>query len=337
MTTAAIAPQGTDSMTALVHDQYGAFDQLRVQQIAKPVPGPKEVRVQVHAAALHAGDCMCVKGSPRIVRVATGLFGPKNSVPGFDVAGVVEAVGADVKDFREGDEVFGACMGACATYACVSEDHLAHKPTNLTLKEAAAVSTSGLAALHALRDAADLQSGQRILINGAAGGVGHFAVQIAKAFGAHVTGVCSGQSVAMVRALGADEVLDYTKQDFAAGGPRFDVIFDNVENRSLSDCRAALKPNGTLIANSGTGATGLRFMTRLFKPLLLSPFVGQKLKRFVSTPNRKDLLALKELIEAGKLRPVIDRTYSLAQVPAALTLIEAGHTHGKVLIDLEVA
>ncbi|MBL4770035.1 MAG: NAD(P)-dependent alcohol dehydrogenase [Planctomycetes bacterium] len=322
-------------MSAVVHDHYGPLNQLRVREIPIPTIAAGQILVRVHAASLHAGDCMCVKGSPGIVRIATGLFRPKNRVPGFDVAGVVDAVGKDVTHFQPGDQVFGTCEGACADYAVVEEDRLALKPTTLSLQEAAAVPTSGLAALHGLRDAGQLLPGQDILINGAAGGVGHFAVQIAKSYGARVTGVCSAGNADMVLGLGADQVLDYHTQDFAADGARFDVIFDNVENRDLADCRAALKERGTYIANSGTGATGLRFLVRLFKPLLLSPFIRQTLKRYVSITTRRDLECLKDLIDAGKLRPVIGNTFTLAEVPDALALIDTGHSRGKSIINLK--
>lgn len=324
----------SEFMTALVQDRYGPFDQLQIHEIPIPTPKPGQVLVRVHGAALHAGDCMCITGSPLVVRAATGLRRPKNPVPGFDVAGVVLAVGPGVTRFREGDEVFGAGEGACATHACLKESQLAPKPGNLTLQQAAALPTSGLAALHALRDAAQLKPGQQILINGAAGGVGHFAVQIAKAMGARVTGVCSSQSAPMVRDLGADEIIDYTREDFAQGGPHFDVLLDNVENRPLADCRAALKPKGIYLPNSGTGAKGIRFMIRLFKPLLVSPFVGQTLKRFISTPNAQDLAVLKDYAEADQLRPSIDRVVSLGEVPDALAHIQNGHAHGKVIVDL---
>ncbi|MDF1729767.1 MAG: NAD(P)-dependent alcohol dehydrogenase, partial [Sulfitobacter sp.] len=327
------APQ-SEYMTALVHHRYGPFDQLQIAEIVRPTPGQGQVLIRVHAASLHAGDCMCVKGSPAVVRLATGLLRPKNPVPGFDVAGEVVAVGPGVTRFQVGDQVFGATEGACATYACAPESQLAHKPNPLTLHQAAGLPTSGLAALHGLRDAAGLQAGQRLLINGAAGGVGHFAIQIAKAMGAHVTGVCGPISSAMVREMGADEVIDYTKEDFAEGGPRFDVIFDNVENRSLADIRAALKPEGIYLANSGTGASGIRFIVRLIKPVLLSPFVGHTLKRYLSTPKAADLEVLKQYAEAGQLRPAIDRPGSLGQAVEALAHIDSGHAHGKVIVDL---
>ena len=321
-------------MRAIVHDKYGSFDVLHIRDIDKPVARNDEVLVRVRAAGLHVGDCFGVRGAPFAMRLVTGLIKPKHGVPGFDVAGQVEAVGANVKRFRPGDQVFGACNGACAEYACAGQDKLALKPANLTFEEGAAVPTSALAALHALRDVGQVQSGQRVLINGASGGVGTFAVQIAKSFGAEVTGVCSTTNVDTVRSIGADHVIDYTEQDFTQGGKRYDLIFDNVENRSLSDCRRALTPGGTLILNSGTGAHGIGMLIRLVKPLVLSPFVRQDLRRYLSVPNHQDLVILKELVESGQLRPVIDRKYPLHETPAALAYIEGGHARGKVVITL---
>ena len=236
--------------------------------------------------------------------------------------------------FRPGDEVFGASTGTCAEYVLAEASKLAPMPAKLTFAQAAAMPIAALAALHALRDVGKVQPGQRVLINGASGGVGTFAVQIAKALGAHVTGVCSTRNVGFVRSIGADEVIDYTREDFAEGGARYDLIFDNVENRSLSDCRRALKPSGTLILNSGSGARGIALLLRLIKPLVLSPFVRHSLRRYLSVPNHADLVALKELVEAGKLTPVIDSTYPLSETPAALTHAEMGHARGKVVVTL---
>jgi len=322
------------AMRAIVHDTYGSFDVLGFSDIAEPVVGDGEVLVRVRAAGLHIGDCFAVRGTPLAMRLATGLFKPRHGIPGFDVAGTVEAVGRSVTQFRPGEEVFGACQGACAEYACVEKNKLAQKPANLTFEEAAAVPTSALAALHALRDAGKVQPGQKVLINGASGGVGTFAVQIAKSLGAEVTGVCSTANVDMVRSIGADHVVDYTGEDFAQGERRYDLILDNVENRSVSHCRRALAPGGTLILNSGTGARGIRLLVRLVKPLLLSPLVRQKLRRYLSVPNHEDLVTLKQLIESRKLEPVIDRKYPLHETAAALRYIEAGHARGKVVVTV---
>jgi NADPH:quinone reductase-like Zn-dependent oxidoreductase len=268
------------------------------------------------------------------MRLAIGLLKPKHGIPGFDGAGEVEAVGAAVRSFRPGDAVFGQCDRACAEYAAVNQDKLALKPANLTFEQAAALPTSALAALHALRDVGKVRPGQKVLINGASGGVGTFAVQIAKSFGAEVTGVCSTRNVEMVRSLGADHVIDYTTEDFTSGGSRYDIIFDNVENRSLSDCRRALTPTGTLILNSGTGAQGIGMLVRLVKPLVLSPFVQQDLRRYLSVADHKDLVVLKELVESGRVTPVIDRTHPLHETAEALRYIEAGHARGKVVITI---
>ena len=324
-------------MKAIVHDRYGALELLTLRDIDKPVINDEQVLVRVHAAGLHVGDCFGVRGSPLPMRVVSGLFKPKIGIPGFDLAGRVEAVGAKVTRFQPGDEVFGASMGTCAEYAQAKENELALKPADLGFEQAAALPTSALAALHALRDVMKIKPGQKILINGASGGVGHFAVQIAKSYGAEVTGVCSSANVDMVRSLGADHVIDYTREDFAMGGPRYDFIFDNVENRSLADCRRALTPDGTLLLNSGTGAQGIRMMVRLLKPLLLSPFMRQNLRRYLSVPNHADLGVLKELVEAGKLDPVIGQTYELGETADALRHIDGGHARGKVVVSIGAA
>jgi NADPH:quinone reductase-like Zn-dependent oxidoreductase len=321
-------------MKAITYDRYGSFDVLALNDIDQPVPKAGEVLVRVRAAGLHIGDCFGVRGAPFLVRAATGLVKPKYGVPGFDLAGEVEAAGENATRFQPGDQVFGASYATCAEYATAGEDHLARKPANLTFEQAAALPTSGLAALHGLRDAGRVQPGQQVLINGASGGVGTFAVQIAKSFGAEVTGVCSTANVDMVRSLGADHVIDYTKEDFTLNRSRYDVILDNVENRSLSDIRRALTPNGTLVLNSGTGATGIRMVVRLAKPIVLSPFARQDLRRFLSNPNHADLVVLKDLAESEKLPTVIDRTYPLSETAAALAHIETGHARGKVVVTV---
>ncbi len=320
------------SMNAVMHKRYGPLQALSLRTVARPVAGHNEVLISVRAAGLHIGDCFTVRGAPFAMRLMTGLLRPKVGVPGYDVAGVIEAVGQDVTQYKVGDAVFGTCNGACADYVCAAQEHIANKPEGLSFEQAAALPTAGLAALHALRDVAKLQAGAKVLIIGASGGVGTLAVQIAKSMGAEVTGVCSSANLQMVRDLGADHVIDYTQEDFAVDGPRFDLIFDNVENRSLSDCRRALKPKGLLILNSGSGATGLRMWLRLFKPLLLSPFIGQDLRRYLSVPNSKDLFAIKTLVESGKLEAVIDRILDLDKTPQALSYIEKGHARGKVIV-----
>ena len=323
-------------MKSIVQDRYGAApsDVLRLDEVAQPTVGADAVLVRVHAASLHIGDVFAVRGRPLPMRLVTGVWKPRYGVPGFDVAGTVTAVGRHVTQFHVGDPVFGTCTGSCAEQVATQAKSLARIPAGLSFDHAAALPTSGLAALHALRDVAKLRAGQRLLVNGAAGGVGVFAVQLGKAYGAHVTGVCSTQSAELVRSLGADAVIDYTQQDFTLGPNRYDVILDNIENRSLTAVRRALTPEGMLICNSGTGARGLRFMQRLLKPVLLAPFVRHKLRRYVSLPKHEDLLALSQLVERGSLRAIIDRTYPLQETPAALTYIETGHARGKVVVKM---
>jgi NADPH:quinone reductase-like Zn-dependent oxidoreductase len=317
-------------MKAIVQNGYGSPDVLELKEIEEPVVKDDSVLVRVHAAALHAGDYFTMRGVPIAVRMVIGLRKPrKNYVPGLDVAGRVEAVGRNVTRFQPGDEVFGACNGACAEAACAGEELFVPKPANVTFEQAAAVPTSALAALHALRDAGKVQPGQKVLINGASGGVGTFAVQIAKSFGAEVTGVCSTGNVEMVRSIGADHVIDYTREDFTQGGPRFDLILDNVGNRSFSDCRRALTPQGVVIPNTGHAGMGY-----VLAAMLRSVFVRQQGRPFVSMPNHVDLVLLGQLVESGKVRPVIDRTYPLSGTPEAFRYLERGHTRGKVVITV---
>jgi len=296
-----------------------------------------DVLVCVHAAAVHVSDWVFVRGVPYITRPMIGLFRPKNSVPGEDIAGKVEAVGKKVKQLRPGDEVFGWCKGAFAEYACAGEDHFVPKPANLTFEQAAAVGVFAVTALQALRDRGKVQPGQKVLINGASGGVGTFAVQIAKASGADVTGVCSTRNVDMVRSIGADQVIDYTQEDFAKSGQRYDFILDNVGNHSLSDLRRALAPNGVLQPNGG-GHSSNRWigpMGSVIKANVLSLFVRRQRGTFLSLPNKEDLATLKELIESGKVTPVIDRTYPLSETPEAIGYVGEGHARGEVVITVE--
>jgi NADPH:quinone reductase-like Zn-dependent oxidoreductase len=284
--------------------------------------------VRVHAASLHAGDYFGMRGFPFPIRFYVGFPKPKTDfVVGLDFAGVVEAVGKDATRFRPGDEVYGECRGACAQYALAKESGLAPKPADLSFEQAAALTTSGLAALHALRDQGKVQPGQKVLINGASGGVGTFAVQIARCLGADVTEVCSTGNVETVRALGADHVIDYTREDFTQGDARYDVILDNVASHPFAEYRPVLEPGGTLVPSSGHAGMGY-----VFKAALLSLFVRQQGALFVSTPNPDDLMALKELVEAGKVTPVIDRTYSLSETAEAFRYLDQGHARGKVVI-----
>lgn len=321
-------------MKAIVHDRYGGFEVLQLRDVPRPSPAAGEVLVRVQAAGLHVGDCFGVRGAPFAMRMVSGLVRPKVGVPGFDLAGTVEAVGEGVTRLRPGDEVFGSSQGTCAEYVRAREDRLAPRPTNLSPVQAAALATSGLAALHGIRDAARVRAGQSVLIVGASGGVGSYAVQIARALGAEVTGVCGPTNVERVRSLGAAQVIDYTREDFTAGPRRWDVILDNVEDRPLAACRRALTPDGTLVLNSGTGATGLRMMLRLLAPLVLAPFVRHTLRRFLSAPTQADLLVLRRMAESGQVTPLIDRTYPLAETPAALAYIERGHARGKVVVTV---
>lgn len=327
-------PTTAGMMHAVYSPVYGEPDQLRLGDVSAPVIAEDEVLVRVHAAAVHIGDAFSVRGKPFMMRLYSGILKPSVGIPGFDLAGRVEAVGGKVTRFQVGDEVFGASLGTCAELAKVSENQLAHRPANLTMEQAAGLATSGLAALHGLRDAGNLQAGQRVLVNGASGGVGTFAVQIAKALGAEVTGVCSTANVEMVRSLGADEVVDYTREDFTEQTGRYDLIFDNVENRTLEDVRRALTPEGTLVLNSGTGASGLAMTMRILRPLALAPFARQRLRRFLSRANAADLALLKSLAETGKLRPIIDRTFPLSQTADALLYLERGRTRGKVIVTV---
>jgi NADPH:quinone reductase-like Zn-dependent oxidoreductase len=319
---------------AIVQDRYGSADVLELREIDKPVMKDGEVLVRVHAAAIHAGDLLVMGGRPYLMRLmGFGLRRPRKRIPGFDVAGRVEAVGRSVTRFRPGDEVFGECSGALAEYVSTSERKLAVKPAGLTFEQAAAVTTSGVTALRGLRDAAKVQPGQHVLINGASGGVGTFAVQIAKTLGAEVTGVCGTGNVDLVRSIGADHVIDYTRQDFTRGAERYDVILDNVANHSLSACRRVLTPRGTLLPNNGTsGGRWTGTLGRILAAVALSPFLRQRLRPFVIFVGKDDLTALVELIEAGKVTPVIGRTYPLDEAPEAIRYLEQGHARGKVVI-----
>jgi NADPH:quinone reductase-like Zn-dependent oxidoreductase len=323
---------------AIIGERYGGPEVLSIREIERPGIGDREVLVHVHAAGLHIGDVFGVRGSPFPIRFTSGLRGPKLGVPGFDIAGTVEATGSAVTRFAVGDEVFGLCAwpssGACAEYARASEDTLLSKPSGLSFEQAAAIPTSASAALHCLR-AGRLQAGQKVLINGASGGVGTYAVQIAKAFGAEVTGVCGPTNVELVRSLGAHHVIDYTREDFTQGTARYDVILDNIESHPLGDCRRVLVPRGTLVLNSGTGAGGLKLLVRLIRPVVLSPFVKHSLRRPYSNPKHEDLEVLAAMFEKGELRPVIDATYPLSEAAEALRHIEAGHARGKVVVVID--
>jgi NADPH:quinone reductase-like Zn-dependent oxidoreductase len=325
-------------MKAIVQNRYGGPEVLEFADIDQPVPTDNEVLVQVQAAGLHRGDWHIMTGLPYMIRIAVptlGLRRPKVPVLGMDVAGRVEAVGAQVTRFRPGDEVFGWCDGSFAEYACASEDQFAAKPATLSFEEAAVVPISGFAALQAVRDVGEVRSGQKVLIIGAAGAVGWFAAQLAKAFGAQVTGVAGTSQVELVRSVGADEVIDYTREDVTDGTRQWDVIIDTGGRRTLSQLRRALTPTGTLVIVGGEG--GGRWMGGFLRNLrapLVSRFVGQRLRMLASKERQEDLQVLGELIEAGKLRPRIGRTYPLGEVPEAMRTLEAGNTRGKIVITV---
>ena len=322
-------------MKAIVQDAYGESEVLRVEGVGRPEPGDNEVLVQVRAAGVDAGVWHLMAGRPYLLRLfGFGLRAPKLRIRGRDVAGVVAEVGRNVTRFRPGDEVFGTSLtGTYAEFTSTGEDRLEHKPVNLDFAEAAAVPVSGCAALHGLRDAGQLGQGQAVLIIGAGGGVGTFAVQLAKAWGADVTGVCSGSKAELVRALGADRVIDYSREDFADGTGRYDLILDIAGNNALRRLGRALAPGGTLVIAGGEGG-GRIFggVDRQLRALLLSPFSRRKLRILMSAEGRQDLKDLKELIESGKLAPAVDRVYPLGEASAAIRGLRAGQVQGKAVI-----
>jgi NADPH:quinone reductase-like Zn-dependent oxidoreductase len=323
-------------MKAIIYHEYGSPDVLELQDIDRPVVKDDEVLVRVRAASVNPADWHFMRGVPYVMRPQAGLRKPKNTFLGRDIAGQVEAVGKDVTGFRPGDEVFAEVgAGGFAEYASVSEGVLVLKPANLTFEQAAAVPLAALTALQGLRDAGQVQPEQKVLIIGASGGVGTFALQIAKSFGADVTGVCSTKNVELVRSLGADHVIDYTQEDPTQSRQKFDLIFQLAGTSSPSHCRRVLTSKGTLVLSSGeSDGRWIGPVDRLIKAAVLSPFVSQKLGSFLAKPDRDDLEFLKELIEAGKLTPVIDRTYSLSEVPEAIRYLEEGHARGKVVITV---
>lgn len=322
-------------MKAAVYTRYGPPEVVQITDIEKPVPKENEVLIKVRAASVNPLDFHLMRGRPYIGRILFGLRKPKITRPGVDVAGQVEAAGRNVTQFKPGDEVFGSCRGAFAEYACTSESALAIKPDNVTFEQAASVPVAAFTALQGLRDKGKIQPGQRILINGAAGGVGTLTVQIAKSFGADVTGVCSSRNVGVVRSIGADRVIDYTQEDFTKSGQRYDLIFDLVENHSLSTCRRVLNPKGIYIGAGVVGSSMIGLLARLIAAPLLSRFVSQKFVMFMARRSKKDLTNIHELMAAGKVTPVIDKRYSLSEVPEAIRYLEQGHARGKVVITLE--
>jgi NADPH:quinone reductase-like Zn-dependent oxidoreductase len=324
-------------MKAIVQGRYGSPDFLQLEELEKPVVKDDQALVRVHAASANPADWHLIRGDPYIARLSYGLRRPKDNIPGCDLAGRVEGIGESVTRLEPGDEVFGTVFahgsGAFAEYVCASEDLLERKPDNFTFEQAAAVPLAGMTALQGLRDHGRVEPGHKVLIIGASGGVGTFAVQIAKSLGADVTGVCSTRNVGMVRSIGANQVIDYTREDFAKTGERYDVIFQLAGTRSPSDCRRALTPKGTLILSSGeSNGRLIGPFDRIVKALVSSPFVSQRMAVFTVRPNRDDLRHLSELIEAGMVTPVIDGTYSLSDVADAIRYLEQGHARGKVVI-----
>lgn len=319
-------------MKAIVRDKYGSPDILELREIDRPVPKENQVLVKIHAASANALDWHILRAKPFVVRLmGFGFLTPKRKILGADIAGVVEAVGKDVTRFKAGDEVFGSAMGGFAEYACYPEKWLASKPTNVSFVQAAAVPVAGLTALQGLRDKGEIKPGHSVLVNGASGGVGTFAVQIAKALGAEVTGVCSGRNVDMVRSLGADHVIDYTQEDYSESGRKYDLILDAAAFGSLRKTVSALTPTGTCVVVGG--ATSI-FVRQPIVNLVYGRKGGRQIKSILTNVNQKDLDYLRELLETGKIVPAIGRTYPLAEVPDAIRYMEAGHTQGKVVIEV---
>ena len=326
-------------MKAIVYCDYG-LPNLKLEDVEKPLPNDDQILVKVRAASVNPYDWHFIEGTPKIMRLmGVGLRKPKDTRLGVDFAGTVEAVGKNVTQFKPGDEVFGGRGGAFAEYVCVRGNRaVALKPANLTFEQAGSVNIAGITALQAIRDKGKVQPGQKVLINGASGGVGTFAVQIAKSLGADVTGVCSTRNVDLVRSLGADRVIDYTKEDFAKGAERYDVILDNVPNHSLSECRRILNPKGKYVMIGGGGPNDSRWIGpfgRVIKAMVLSPFISQKMGMMMADMSQKDLTILGDLMQSGKVKPVIDRRYKLSEVPAAIAYLEEGHARGKVVITVE--
>jgi NADPH:quinone reductase-like Zn-dependent oxidoreductase len=327
----------TNLMKAIHYRCYGSADVLKLEETPKPTPAADEILVRVHAASVNPLDWHYMTGSPYIMRLDAGLGAPKDPRMGVDFAGTVEAVGQNVTRFKPGDEVFGARDGAFGEYVTVRETRaVAPKPSNMSFEQAAAVPIAGITALQALRDKAQVHAGQKVLINGASGGVGTFAVQIAKSLGAEVTGVCSTRNVEMVRSIGADHVIDYTREDFTKGTQRYDVIVDNVGTHSVREYERVLNPQGVYVmVGSTTPGNWFGWLQLPIAAKLLSPFTSQKLGMMLADLNQQDLNLLGELMQSGKLTPVIDRSYKLSEVPAAIRYLQAGHARGKVVITVD--
>jgi NADPH:quinone reductase-like Zn-dependent oxidoreductase len=324
-------------MKAIVYRQYGSPDVLKLEEVEKPTAAANELLIKVHDASLNPLDWHFMRGKPYVMRMQVGMGTPKSTRIGVDFSGTVEAVGADVKQFKAGDEIFGTADGALAEYVTSTEVGLALKPSNMSFAQAASVPVAAITALQGLRDKGQLKAGQRVLINGASGGVGTFAVQIAKSLGADVTGVCSTRNVDLVRSIGADHVIDYTKEDFTKGSQHYDLIFDTVGNHALLDDRRVLNPHGIfVIIGAQSDDPWLGPLASPIKAYLISPFVSQKFSMLMADANKtQDLDTLRDLMQAGKLTPVIDRQYTLNETPAAMRYLEQGHARGKVIVSLE--
>ncbi len=329
----ATAPR--NPMKAIVYCDYGSPDVLKLEDVEKPAAGDDEVLVRVRAASVNPYDWHFMRGTPYLMRIETGLRKPKVTRLGVDFAGTVEAVGKNVMEFKPGDEVFSGVTGAFAEYVAISEGRLARKPKNITFEQVATVPIAAKTALQALRDHGKVQPGQKVLINGASGGVGTFAVQIGKWLGAHVTGVSSTRNVEMVRSIGADQVIDYTREDFTQGGQRYDVIVDMVGNHSLSAYRRVLNPKGIYVMVGGRKGRWLAPLDRVAQVFVYSWFVNQEMGMMMAKMNKEDLTILGELMETGKVAPVIDRRYTLPELPEAIRYLEEGHARGKVVISVE--
>jgi len=325
------------SMRAIINDEYGSPAGLQLRQIDKPSVDEDGVLVRVRAVSINPLDWHLMRGQPYVLRMTEGPRQPKTKILGVDVAGEVEAVGPGVTEFQPGQEVFGHRGGSLAEYVHGQPKDFAPKPTRLTLEQAAAIPVAGFTALQAVRDHANLKPGQRVLINGASGGVGTFAVQIAKAFGAEVTGVCSTANLELVESIGADHVVDYTRVDFTRGGQRYDVILDNAGNRALSEYRRVLAGDGTLVLVGAGKGKWVGPVIRPLRALVLSRFVRQQMRAFIAKSSKDDLVALKELIDAGRMTPVIDRVYPLTEISDAMSYLETGHARGKVIVAVDGA
>jgi NADPH:quinone reductase-like Zn-dependent oxidoreductase len=319
-------------MRAIVYRTYGSPDVLHVEETATPAPTDDQVLIQVRAASVNPYDWHFMRGSPYVMRIASGLTRPKDIRVGVDVAGVVETVGSKVTRFKPGDAVFGGCRGAFAEYACAADTSIALKPTNLTYEQVATVAVAGYTALQGLRDTGKIQRGHNVLINGASGGVGTFAVQIAKSLGARVTGVCSTGNLDLVHSLGADRVIDYTQEDFTTGSDRYDIVLDCHASRPMLACAGILAPTGSYVIVGAPGGGVIGPLGAAVKAFLLAPFVRRTLKMMMAKPNRDDLAFIVDLMKTGAVTPTIDRRYRLDQVPEAIRYVEQGHARGKVVI-----